>query len=181
MRINIDGGSLIAGTLIIGTIAAVIYFSKKEAKIAKEKAEKLEIYKKNVLRDRDLSKEMEAFSVGNTNIESSEDRALAYSVLREDYDEMQKAKTPSAFKIELDSFDRHIGYLSGEDKEEVNAIICVWRNEQKAKEEKKKAQMMRQENQKQRSTDRYNARTIADAIKTIKNAQNQLGIELQFN
>ena len=181
MRINIDGGSLIAGTLVIGTISAVIYFSKKEAKIAAEKKEKLEIYKKNVLKDRELEKEMEAFSVGNDAIESPEDRALAYSVLREDYNEMQKAKTPSAFKVELDSFDRHIRYLSWADKNKVNAIICVWRNEKKANEEKKKAQMMQQENQKQRSTDRYNARTIADAIKTIKNAQDQFGIELSFN
>lgn len=181
MRINIDGGSVLAGAIVLGTAAIVYHFYKKEAKIAAEKKEKLEIYKKNVLRDRDLSKEMEAFSVGNDAIESPEDRALAYSVLRDDYNEMQKAKTPSAFKAELDNFDRHISYLSGADKDKVNAIICVWRNEKKAKEEKKKAQMMQQENQKQRSTDRYNARTIADAIKTIKNAQDQFGIELSFN
>lgn len=181
MRINIDGKSVLLSLTFVGGLAIAYHFYKKEAKVAAEKKEKLEIYKKNVLKDRELRKEMEAFSVGNTNIENPEDRALAYSVLQEDYSNMDKAKTPSTFKAELDAFDRHIRYLSRGDKEEVNAIICVWRNEQKAKEEKKKAQMMQQENWKQRSTDRYNARTIADAIKTIKNAQNQLGIELSFN
>ena len=181
MRINIDGGSVLAGAIVLGTAAIVYHFYKKEAKIAAEKKEKLEIYKKNVLKARELETEMEEFSVGNTNIESSEDRALAYSVLQEDWLNMQKAKTSSSFKAELDNFDRHISYLSRADKDTVNAIICVWRNEKKAKEEKKKAQMMQQENLKQLSTDRYNARTIADAIKTIKNAQDQFGIELSFN
>lgn len=181
MRINIDGGSVLAGAIVLGTAAIVYHFYKKEAKIATEKKEKLETYKKSVLKDRDLEEEMEAYSVGNTCINSSEDRALAYSVLRDDYDEMQKAKTPSAFKIELNNFDRHKGYLTRDDKEAVNAVLCVWRNEKKAKEEKKKTEMMQQENQKQRSTDRYNARTIADAIKTIKHAQDQFGIELSFN
>lgn len=181
MRINIDSNSLISGVIVVGTIAVIGYLCHKESKKAKEEKEKLEKYKDMLLQERDLEKEIETYSIKNSKIPASEDRVVAHTILSDIKEQMDKAKTGKEFKELLHSFDVAVNNLQNPDLMELASYLQVYKHKYEEQKKKQELKYKMKETEDKLRNDRRNTDAIANAIKTLKDGQKAMGIDLRFN
>lgn len=152
MVINITWKTILSA---VGAVAAG-YILYKGAKAALEEQERLNEHKEEALGDRNLYDEVCETSFENDTFDADE-KADAYKVLSDKYEEVKAAHTIEEFDTKLGEFDNIKSCLLGEDKDKALASLIIFKD----RLEKKKKQI---EDDKRKDVELKKAKIIAEAI-----------------